>query len=205
MRLQWLNVFLLLLGGACLGISWTARRDFSRPNAEFLSDMAYSPAYTAQTSLMTLHSSLFTQPPGTIPRGFRPLHYRATSEDALLAGQELLSPIQNANPAVLQRGAAVYTSFCQHCHGAGGLGDGPVSRRGFPPPPSLLADHAIQMKDGQMFHAITYGQGNMPAHAAQVEPEDRWKVVAHIRALQNQSTQPAQTAPGQSASTGEGS
>jgi len=49
------------------------------------------------------------------------------------------------------------------------------------------------MRDGQLFHILTFGQGNMPAHAAQLSREDRWKAVVHIRTLQSKA--PAETAP----------
>jgi hypothetical protein len=53
-----------------------------------------------------------------------------------------------------------------------------------PPPPSFLAEKTLKMKDGQMFHVVTYGQGNMAAYAGQVPPEDRWAVILHLRQLQ---------------------
>lgn len=83
-----------------------------------------------------------------------------------------------------QRGAYLFANFCQTCHGATGAGDGPVTKRGMPPPPSLLAEKALQMKDGQMFHVQTYGQGNMASYASQVSAEDRWLAIMHIRTLQ---------------------
>ena len=64
--------------------------------------------------------------------------------------------------------------------------------RGFPAPPSLLAPRAVQMKDGQMFHTVTYGQRNMASYASQLSREDRWKVIVYIRAMQKRAAvQPA--------------
>jgi hypothetical protein len=40
------------------------------------------------------------------------------------------------------------------------------------------------MKDGQLFHILTYGQGNMPSYAAQLSQDDRWRVIVHVRSLQ---------------------
>jgi len=34
---------------------------------------------------------------------------------------------------------------------------------------------------------VTYGQGNMPGHASQIEPEDRWKVALWVRHLQQEA------------------
>lgn len=205
MALRTVNILLIVVLAACVVINWAAARDATRPNAEILPDMAHSPAYGAFASNPNFRSGQTLQPPvaGTIARDYPPLHYAATPEDALRAGAELKSPLANAAASAAERGAALFASFCQHCHGAGGLGDGPVALRGFPPPPSLLAPHAVEMKDGQMFHALTYGQGNMPAHAAQLPREDRWIVIAHVRALQARaptsqpaaSTQPSTSAP----------
>ena len=58
---------------------------------------------------------------------------------------------------------------------------GPVAQRGYPPPPSLLAEHAQKMKDGQLFHILTYGQNNMPSYASQLSRDDRWNVVLYVR------------------------
>ena len=57
-------------------------------------------------------------------------------------------------------------------------------KRGFQPPASLLTQRARDMKDGQMFHVITYGQKLMPSHAVQLPVADRWRLVRHIRDLQ---------------------
>ena len=62
-----------------------------------------------------------------------------------------------------------------------------MTLRGVPPPPSLLADKALKMKDGQLFHIVTYGQANMASYAGQVTTEDRWAVILHIRHLQGSS------------------
>lgn len=166
-------------------VSWMIGGNTEEPNYEFLPGMLYSIPYDAFAANEHFPDGKTMQTPiaGTIAQGQMPLHYAATPEDAVRAGEEL----QNAftpGPDVLQRGAKVYATFCIPCHGAGGRGDGPVARRGFPPPPSFFAENSLNMKDGQVFHVITYGQANMPPYAAQMAPEDRWKAVLHIRSLQ---------------------
>jgi mono/diheme cytochrome c family protein len=42
----------------------------------------------------------------------------------------------------------------------------------------------LKIRDGQMFHILTYGQNNMPSYAAQIDRQDRWKVIAYVRTLQ---------------------
>lgn len=199
-----INALLLAALAVCVVIAWTAGRDFSRPNVEFIPDMAHSVAYDAYAPNPNFRDGKTLQPPpaGTIQRGLAPLHYQATPEDAERAGRELKSPVAFDDPGVLKRGAFLFSSFCQQCHGPTGAGDGTVTTRGFPPPPSLLLDHARQMKDGQVFHVLTHGQGNMPSHASQLSRADRWCAVAHVRALQSRA--PATTEPAKAATPSAG-
>ncbi|MBI4461160.1 MAG: cytochrome c [Acidobacteria bacterium] len=166
--------------------NWLIRRDFSRPNLEFLPEMVRSVPYDSFSANPNFADGKTLQPPvpGTIPRGFPPLHYEATSPEAQRAGEELHNPYSLEDHEALQRGEFVYRNFCLPCHGATGRGKGPVVLRGYPAPPSLLANRASGLKDGQMFHIITYGQRNMSPHATQISREDRWKVILHIRTLQ---------------------
>ena len=186
MRPRSLNL-LLAIGIAIFGaLNWMIQRNFAQPNLEFLPEMARSVPYDSFSPNPNFRDGKTLQlpVPGTIPRGFLPLHYEATPQDAERAGEELHNPYSREDHEARQRGEVVYTNFCLPCHGAAGRGDGPVVFRGFPGPPSLLSDRAIAMKDGQIFHVITYGQRNMPPHAAQISREDRWKAILHIRTLQ---------------------
>ncbi len=186
MSLRSLNV---VLGGIMFGaivFSIAASRDFSKPNLEVLPDMVHGPTYRAfEANENNPDGKTLRDPaPGSIPRGYLPFPFEATEQDAKRAGEELINPNAPDDVASLARGAVAYGVYCQQCHGPAGEGDGMVAKRGFPPPPSLLLEHAIQMKDGQMFHVITLGQANMPGHAAQVPREDRWNIIMYIRSLQ---------------------
>ncbi len=154
----------------------------------YFPDMYDSPAYATQSVNPVLPDGKTQQQPvrGTIQRGRLPLHYGAGEPEAVRAGQELSMPFDSVTSQHNKRGQQVYTVFCAPCHGIGGRGDGPVSRRGYPPPPSLFLQNAMEMPDGQMFHILTYGQKNMPGYAAQVSRADRWKTVVYIRRLQEQ-------------------
>lgn len=184
-----LNYALAILFIISLGLNWVMRRDVAQPSREFFPNMAHSVRYAAfsPNTNFTDGKTLQRPEPGTIPRGYLPLHFNPTPEDALRAGEELHNPLTAADPDTVERGRFVFKTFCQPCHGTSGRGDGAVVLRGFPAPPSLLAERATKMKDGQMFHVLTYGQGNMPSYAAQVSPEDRWKVILVLRSLQNQA------------------
>lgn len=189
-----LHVVLLVAIVACLGLAWFLPRNDTQLNYELLPEaqMARSPAYDtfAPNANFPDGMTLRTPPAGTIPRGELPLHYGSTPLEAVRAGQELHNPLPANNPHVQQRGAFLFTTYCQVCHGPSGLGDGPLKRHGLPAPLSMLTGKAVQMKDGEMFHVITYGQGNMASHATQLSTRDRWCVIHYIRRLQHKLTVP---------------
>lgn len=179
------NALLALTTLVLLALNWYLRVDPTRRNLEVLPDMAHSIAYDSYSANPNFrdHKTLREPVPGTIIRGYMPLHYTAAKEDAVRAGIELVSDVRG-NRNALARGAIVYATYCETCHGPAGKGDGIVAKRGFPAPPSMLAPRAMGLKDGQIFHIITYGQANMPSYASQIERADRWNVIEYIRKLQ---------------------
>lgn len=103
----------------------------------------------------------------------------------------------------LNRGQERYEIFCAVCHGATGNGDGMIARRGFnkPAPASYHQDRLRQAPVGHFFDVMTNGWGAMPSYAAQIPVEDRWKIIAYIRALQL-SQMPAEAAQAPSTKPG---
>lgn len=200
------NLALAVLGLFVFLAAATVDVDYSRPNYEFLPDMKYSPAYGAFEANPNFANGRTLQAPvaGTIARGEMPLHYTATKEDALRAGEELSNPYdlesedeeaRQSAAASVQRGADLFRINCVCCHGATGMGDGLVAQRGFPPPPSLLTGKSLQMQDGQLFHVLTYGQGNMSSFAAQLTQEQRWDAINYVRSMQQKPASTQQPAP----------
>ena len=181
-------VVLALILVGLIGLHWLVLPDPDRRNYEFFPNMVESVARDAQTAPLVLDDGTIVDrriPPGSVARGHLPLAFAATPEGALLAGQALQSPLAHDDDgAAERRGAEIFENFCIVCHGPAGLGDGPVAKRGVPPPPSFLAENTMNMSDGQMYHVITLGQTNMSGYAAQVPAEDRWKVIRYIRKLQ---------------------
>src|SRR5262245_61348925 len=120
-----LNFFLLLAFVGSLGLHVALSRDLSRPNFEFLPEMVHSPAYDsyAPNPNFADGKTLQLPQPGTIPRGRLPLHYTPSFEDAIRAGQELPNPFSGGDLRARQRGAFLYTNYCQMCHGPEGKGD----------------------------------------------------------------------------------
>lgn len=181
-----LNFILAAALFAVLGLHWALRPEPGRRNVEALPGMVRAVPAEAFSENAVFADGKTLQPPpaGTVVRGLLPLPYRPTPEDAVRAGLELANPFPAANAAILARGKVTYETYCAVCHGPAGAGDGTVAKRGFPAPPSLLAEKALALRDGQIFHILTYGQGNMPSYAAQVARDDRWKAVLWVRELQ---------------------
>lgn len=159
-------------------------QESDRRNYQYFDDMTQTVAYKTQSANPFLENGQNQQPPipGTIPRGYMPLHYGDSEAELARAGEELTNPF--STDTHVARGQVVYQHQCMICHGAGGEGDGPVTKRGFPPPTSLHAKQATDRTDGQIYHIITYGFKNMPSYASQVDIDDRWYAINYIRQLQ---------------------
>jgi mono/diheme cytochrome c family protein len=85
--------------------------------------------------------------------------------------------------ALLERGRQRFEINCAACHGYLGDGVSLVARNmSLRPPPSLLARAA--QPDGWYFQVMSEGFGLMPSYASALTPEERWAVVAYLRALQ---------------------
>lgn len=185
-RTRW-NIVLMIFVVVVLAANLTLRGNPTSRNIEVMPEMLVSVPYDSFTENPIFDDGLTMRPlvEGTVLYKDTPLHYAATPEDAIRAGLELVNPIV-PDEAVLVRGQAVFMTYCEVCHGPEGKGDGPVAKRGYPTPPSILEAQAKSrtMGDGQIFHMITYGGENMPSYAAQLLPEDRWRSVLWVRELQ---------------------
>lgn len=119
---------------------------------------------------------------GTVDRG-------ETSEDpAYLTGFEGFAPVETlpfpVTREVLERGRDRFNIYCMPCHGELADGNGMVAQRGYLRPPTFHDDRLRQTTVGQFFNIITNGIGGMPDYSQQISVDDRWKIVAYIRALQ---------------------
>lgn len=134
-----------------------------------------SPFFTDQMTARPL-------PEGVIARG-------QLKEDAALhlgrVGADMVDKFPFAiTPGDLARGRERFDIFCSVCHGPAGNGDGMIVQRGFKRPPSLHIARLKEMPVGHFFFVMTNGFGVMPSYATQIDLEDRWRIVAYIRALQ---------------------
>jgi hypothetical protein len=120
--------------------------------------------------------------PGTVARGQLRL-------DELFYTGKVNGIVANEFPflitrADLDRGRERFNIYCTPCHDYTGSGNGMIVQRGFPHPPSYHIDRLRNVPVGHFYDVITNGFGSMYSYAARVEPADRWRIAAYIRALQ---------------------
>jgi mono/diheme cytochrome c family protein len=152
-------------------------------------DQARGKPYRASTLFPDGNMSR-TPPPGTVPyaqgAGALASSARVGADDTLKQAQADAAPAMPfpITPALLRRGQDRYAIYCMPCHSAVGDGDGRIVRRGFPAPPSYHQDRLRQAPDRHVYDVISQGFGAMRPYGDRIKPEDRWAIVAFVRALQ---------------------
>ena len=156
----------------------------NEPNIEIIQDMMVGPQVKAQRSEDFFADGLGMRmpPPNTRPVGFKPYKF-AMNIDAV--DKELKNPFAGEkSQVVLSTGQKYFETYCMVCHGAGGKGDGPISKKYPLPIPALISDKVKGWSDGRIYHTVTVGQGTMGSYAAQVPQKYRWQLVQYVRHLQ---------------------
>jgi mono/diheme cytochrome c family protein len=105
-------------------------------------------------------------------------------------GKALTKPPIPVTRQLLELGRTRFDIHCAVCHGYLADGVSLVARNmAIRPPPSLLA--RAQQTDGWYFQVMSEGFGVMPSYASALSPEERWAIVAYLRALQISQSRPA--------------
>ncbi len=115
------------------------------------------------------------------PAELRPIHDRLL--EALGAEGALELPSQ---PLDTVAGRVLYQQRCASCHGARGLGDGPMADSIHPPPPAIGdADSVRDASPALLYRVISVGVSGtpMPAWASELTPDQRWNIVAYLQSL----------------------
>lgn len=122
-------------------------------------------------------------PAGTIPRE-RDLDV-ALGQGTDAQGKPLSRIPVRVDEPLLARGRIVFDGNCAVCHGVLGDGDSEVaSKMSLLKPPSLHSARVLALSPGALYQVIRDGYGLMNAYAEQIQPRDRWAVVAYVQALQ---------------------
>jgi mono/diheme cytochrome c family protein len=159
----------------------------NQPNVEIIQDMMEQQAVKAQKEDNFFKDGISAQTPPehTQPVGFTPYKY---GMDVATAVKENKNPLAgDMSPELLMVGQKYYNTNCMVCHGQGGKGDGPVSKKYPLPIPSVISEKVRAWNDANIYHVITMGQGTMGPYASHVPQAVRWQVVNYIRHLQKEA------------------
>jgi len=183
---------LVVLSWVPLALIMRARATTSpKPRIHVVPDMDNQPKFRSQTRNPMFADRRAMRPPvdGTIPQE------EVLGEPALTTGKVGGSwvdaiPIE-VDLALMRRGRERFDIYCSPCHGLAGFGDGMVAKRAdelqegtWTPPSSFHTDLVRERPVGHIFNTISNGIRNMPAYGPQIPVEDRWAIVAYVRALQ---------------------
>lgn len=194
-----MRYFLLIFGVVVLGVVLIAGRrgDLSRNRPiQIFPDMKRQAKLRPQTANAFFASGFSSQlpPSGTV----------AQSGPKLIGGREVYPfeavPVNSGRVTgttnyvelipvpftteLLKRGQRQYQISCAPCHGQTGGGDSVVKRFGMATIRSVHEPIVVSQTDGEIFNTIGYGKATMQGYAAQIPVEDRWAIVAYVRALQ---------------------
>ncbi len=176
-----------------LGLIYKAQHEGkSRTRIQVVYDMDDQSYHKPQTvnSFFADGMAMRPHPDGTVARGMLrddDGYYLGVERDTIFV-ERLPMPITRE---LVDRGRDRFNVFCAPCHGQSGNGNGLVQLRAaalaegtWTPPTDLTSRTVIDRPAGHIYNTITNGIRTMPAHAAQIDPDDRWAIVAYMRALQ---------------------
>ncbi|HUJ42258.1 MAG TPA: cytochrome c [Opitutaceae bacterium] len=188
----YVTAFLVVL---TISIAGFRGRRSTQPPIEVFPDMDRQAKYKPQAP-----SSFFADgradrplPAGVVPRGrtIAPDPDFLRADDFLYRGKTATGEFARGFPPqlvidenFLLRGRERFTIYCSPCHGALGDGKGITNGYGMVTTASYHDDRIRQMAEGEIFNTITFGKNTMFPYADKLSPEDRWAVIAYVRALE---------------------
>lgn len=190
-----------------LALIFRARTSFSdMPRIHIIQNMDNQPKYVSQEANALFLDGRVMRPrvEGTIARG-------AMIDDTHLFmgivndGWATTYPdTLNVDRAFVERGQNRFFIYCTPCHGQGGFGDGLIHQRAsqlvetgtngtsWVAPKNLHEDAIREQSVGQLFNTVTKGVRTMSGYASQIPTNDRWAIIAYVKALQlSQHADPA--------------
>lgn len=186
-------IFLIALVASVAVLGFRGDKTTRRP-FEFFNDMDHQAKYKSQAESTFFADGRSDRPPveGTVP-------FHVKVEDSYLTTGQINGNYGDGIPVavdakLLARGQERYTINCKVCHGATGSGNGIVSEYGFSAIASYHQDRLRQMPDGQIYNTIVHGKGLMYG-LPHITVEDRWAIVAYVRALQKSQNAKIQDVP----------
>jgi len=184
-----ITLFVCVLAVSVLGFRGTT---FTAPPMDVFPEWAF-PGMKHQPKFRPQSESVFfadgrsdrVPPAHTVARGM------LREDDHLYRGKDAAGAFVAGIPAALtvdgkflERGRDRYQIYCAPCHSATGDGNGITKRYGMGATPTYHDPRLRTMAEGEIYNTITNGKNTMMGYADKLVPEDRWAVVAYVRALQ---------------------
>ncbi|MBC8200992.1 MAG: cytochrome c [Planctomycetes bacterium] len=197
--IKWSAIVVTCAATIPLALIFRARTAFSdKPRIHFIQNMDNQPKYASQEA-----NALFLDGRAMRPRVEGTIARNGMADDTHLymgvADGEWASTYPSSiavDHELLLRGQGQFNIFCSPCHGAAGFGDGLIHHRATQlvetgvngtswVAPKNLHEEAIKAQTvGQLFNSLTNGVRTMAAYGSQISTEDRWAIVAYMKALQ---------------------
>jgi len=188
-------LFLVALSLIPMGMVYKSRSAGQRtsPRIQVVYDMDQQFSFKAQQEnpFFADGMAMRGQPEGTVARGMlqdNPVLFTGTTDGDTMWVDTI--PLE-VTREFMDRGQDRFDVFCAPCHGLSGNGNGPVNIRAtelaegtWTPPTDVAAETVVAQPAGQIYNTIKNGIRNMPAYGPQISMEDRWAVVAYVRAIQ---------------------
>ncbi len=155
-----------------------------RPPIEVWPDMDRQEKYKAQSvsPFFSDHRSNRTPVEGTVAVGY--LKEDTVFTTGVSNGQWIGKNPVEITPDVLRRGQQQFNIYCAPCHDRTGQGQGIITKKVLWLPTNLMEDRVQEMPDGEIYSVVTDGRRTMHGYKFQITEQDRWAVVAYVRALQ---------------------
>jgi mono/diheme cytochrome c family protein len=181
--------------------AFTSCRDKREPGRTYMPDMAYSRAYEAyaQNNLKQEGINYVPYPvDGTVRKGDLFAYTLTNDSNGYKMAAAVKSPLAALDSTQMLEAQRLYNINCAICHGTNMDAQGPLAVSGkVGGIANLKLEQYVNEPEGQMFHVVTYGKGNMGSYAAQLDRKQRWMVVQYVKSEQAKgaakSTTPAAT------------
>ncbi|MFM8715636.1 MAG: c-type cytochrome [Spartobacteria bacterium] len=180
----------------------------TKPPFEIFPDMDHQPKVKAQTPSTFYADGRANREPiaGTVPLGYampqhKPVDSSNGSSESPYKQVKFSSGLSyfdtgrfgnqwgtgmpvEVTPDFIARGQERYAISCKVCHGATGAGNGIAGKYGLVAIANLHQQRIRDMADGEIFNTITHGKNTMMGYGDRIQVQDRWAIIAYMRALQ---------------------
>ena len=213
-------VVVIMVVASWVPLAFAVRAKFSKssePRIHIFMDMDNQAKYKAQSLAPVFANEMAMRPPipGTVARGqledddflYRGYTITGTNDDGSYAVEffdGFPDPVE-VTPEMLAKGKELYARYCYLCHGLDGYGNGPIHVRATNNvadnpkwvQPSNLHDEVRRGRPtGHLYNTVTNGIRNMKGYGQQIPAEeDRWAIVAYVKALQTSQNADASQLP----------